>query len=74
MEQSDLIMLACANRLLGDVRRHSNTDEALTYYSQAKKIFFDAGDSVGANEVDARIAEIAHVTGEKSEKGTNHHD
>lgn len=74
LKQSDLIMLACANRLLGDVRRHSNTDEALIYYSQAKKIFFDAGDSVGAEEVDDRMAELTHVTVEESEKGTNHHD
>lgn len=58
MRQNDLIMLACANRLMGDVIRHSNVEKAVVYYAQAQKCFFDAGDLVGVDEIDDLIAQL----------------
>lgn len=51
----DLIMLACANRLLGDIYSHSDIDEAAVCYIQAQKYFTNAGDDFGAKEVEELI-------------------
>ncbi len=58
LQCDDLVMLACANRLLGDVYAYSESDEAVSYYLQAQKIFHDLGDSVSEEEIEDKIVDL----------------
>ena len=49
---SDLIMKACAHRLMGDVLSKKDKDKSNEYYLAAKDLFLDAEDEFGANEID----------------------
>lgn len=54
----DLILLACANRLLGDILRYTDKGEAEEFYQQAQKLFINAGDDFAADEVEELIFQI----------------
>jgi len=54
----DDIMLACANRLLGDVYLKIDIEKAKPYYLKAKNIFANAEDIFAANEIDQLMNDL----------------
>ncbi|MEL7434198.1 MAG: tetratricopeptide repeat protein [Chloroflexota bacterium] len=52
----DAVCLACAYRGLGDVAKQAgDVDSAKTHYKASKVQFMQAGDTIGASEIDTRL-------------------
>ncbi|MDO4814307.1 MAG: tetratricopeptide repeat protein [Gemella sp.] len=52
MLTDDLIARACAYRALGEVAKEKKSDEANNYFDKAIENFLEAGDNIGAEEVE----------------------
>lgn len=52
----DLIEQACAHRLAGDIARHTDVQRAKEHYARARETFVNAGDDLGAREIDNLVS------------------